>query len=96
MAFHLLRNLLHFHLRRSGARNENDIVIRFEGARLLGKRRSDHAPRPVALNRAADLLAAGYANSRLIKTVSQHIGNETGRRLALSAVIHAAKVLVFL
>ena len=96
MAFHLLRNLLHFNLRSSGARNENDIVIRFEGASLLSKRRSDHAPCPVALYRATDLLAAGYANSRFIKTVSHHIGNETGRGLAFSAVIHAAKVLVFL
>ena len=96
MVFHFMRNLLHFNLRSFRARNENDIVIRFERACLLSKRRSDNAPCAVALYCAADLLSAGYAHPRLIKTVSQHVGNETGRSLAFSAVIHTAKVLVFL
>ena len=96
MVFHFLRNLLHFNLRGSGARNENDIVIRFEGACLLSKRRSDNAPCAVALNCAADFLAAGYAHPRLVEIIFQNVSNKTGGRFAFSAVIHAAKVLVFL
>lgn len=96
MAFHFLINLLHFYLSGFRARNENDIVIRFKRARLLSKRRSDNAPRAVALHRAADLLPACYAHSRLVESVSHHVGNETGRSLAFSAVINPAKILVFL
>ena len=96
MAFHFLRNLLHFHLSGFGARNENDVVIRFEGARLLSKRSSYNSPRAVTLHRAANLLAAGYAHSCLMKPVFHYIGNKTGRGLAFSAVIHPAKILIFL
>ena len=96
MIFHICQNALHFHVGSPRTGNENDIVACNALTLYLGKSRSYNSPCAVALNRAAYFLAAGYTDSRFFKSVSHCVSNETRGRLALSAIVDTAKILVFL